>query len=89
MMAYLILLVVLFLAAAPASAGPLCTSAPPATWLPLDTLRARVEAEGYRIVVLKTTAGNCYEIYGRDRDGRRVEIYFDPVSGDVVKASIR
>lgn len=82
-------LVMLFLLVGSAHADPACTTAPVETWLPAPTMRQRVETNGYRIVVFKTTPGNCYEIYGRDRDGRRVEIYFDPVSGTPVKATIR
>ncbi len=32
--------------------------------------------------------GNCYEIYGFDKDRRKVEIYHDPVSGKAVKSEI-
>ena len=34
------------------------------------------------------TEGNCYEIYGFDKDGKKVEIYFDPVSGKPVKSNV-
>ncbi|RAI44629.1 PepSY domain-containing protein [Rhodoplanes roseus] len=82
--------VILFLATTgPAAAGPACTTAPADAWLPQEAMRRRIEQQGYRIGVLQTTPGGCYEIYGRDKDGRRVEIYFDPVSGDVVKANRR
>jgi hypothetical protein len=40
--------------------------------------------QGYEIKKFKVTGGNCYEIYGYDKDKRKVEIYFDPVSGKVV-----
>ncbi|MBK5961761.1 hypothetical protein CCR97_26660 [Rhodoplanes elegans] len=76
-------------AVGPAWAGPDCTDAPVDRWIPAETMRRRIEAEGYRIGLFKTTEGRCYEIYGRDKDGRRVEIYFDPVSGAVVKSSVR
>lgn len=82
-------LLVWLLAAVPASAAPLCTRAPQTHWIAEATMRQRIEADGYRIVVFKQTDGNCYEIYGRDRNDHRVEIYFDPVSGSVVKASTR
>lgn len=29
--------------------------------------------------------GRCYEIYGTDKAGKKVEIYFDPVSGKPVE----
>jgi hypothetical protein len=31
------------------------------------------------------TTGNCYEIYGQDKQGKRIEIYFNPITGDVVE----
>ena len=33
----------------------------------------------------KTTKGNCYEIYGKDKAGQKVEIYYNPVDGSIVK----
>jgi hypothetical protein len=41
--------------------------------------------QGYKIKVFKVTKGNCYEIYGWDDQKRKVEIYFNPVTGDKVK----
>lgn len=55
-------------------------------WLPEAEMRARIIALGYKIDVFKKTAGDCYEIYGRF-EGRRVEVYFHPVTGERVKAS--
>lgn len=82
-------LVILYLLLGPAQAGPVCTTAPAERWLPQEAMLAHIETDGYRIAAFKTTDGNCYEIYGRDKDGRRIEIYFDPVSGAVVKADVR
>ncbi|MFD2181444.1 PepSY domain-containing protein [Rhodoplanes azumiensis] len=70
-------------------AGPACTTASVDRWIPAEAMRRRIEGDGYRVGVFKTTEGRCYEIYGRDKDGRRVEIYFDPVSGAIVKSSVR
>ena len=41
----------------------------------------------YKIAKFKVD-GNCYEIYGTNKDGKKVEIYFDTRSLDVVKAEI-
>lgn len=87
-MIHLLTIVMSFLLVAQAQASVSCTFAPKDKWLPADTMRQRIEAEGYRIGVFKTDGG-CYEIYGRDKNGRRVEIYFDPVSGAIVKSSVR
>jgi hypothetical protein len=50
-----------------------------------DQVRARLKAEGYEIKKFKITKGNCYEIYGWDKQRVKVEIYFDPVTGKAVK----
>ena len=31
---------------------------------------------------------NYYEIYGFNKEGQKVEIYFDPVSGKVIKGGV-
>ena len=47
-------------------------------------LKARLEAQGYQIKTFKVSKGQCYEIYGFDKGGQKVEIYFDPQTGAVV-----
>ncbi len=78
----------LFLAAAVLSASafaaPQCTSAPRAQWLTEAALKQKVLDQGYTIKVFQVT-GNCYEIYGKDKAGKNVEIYFDPTDGRIVK----
>jgi len=63
-----------------AMASPTC-SAPKARWQPEATFKKDLEAQGYEIKTFKVTKGQCYEIYGTDKAGKKVEIYFDPVSG--------
>ena len=78
----------LFLAAAALSASafaaPQCTSAPRAQWLTEAAMKQKVLDQGYTIKVFRVT-GNCYEIYGKDKAGNKVEIYFDPTDGRIVK----
>ncbi|MEX6504101.1 PepSY domain-containing protein [Pseudomonas zhanjiangensis] len=62
-----------------------CTTADKATWQDQDDFQQELVLQGYEIRKFKVTGGNCYEIYGYDKDKRKVEIYFDPVSGEVVK----
>jgi len=50
-------------------------------------MKSKIEKEGYRIKTFKVS-GNCYEIYGFDKEGRKVEIYFNPVDGAVVKKEV-
>jgi hypothetical protein len=68
-----------------AFAEPKCNPPADAKWLPEAEMRAKATAMGYVITVFKKTTGNCYEIYGRNASGKRVEIYFDPVTGEPVK----
>ncbi|MGL6047210.1 MAG: PepSY domain-containing protein, partial [Vogesella sp.] len=49
--------------------------------------KKKLTAEGYQIKKFKVS-GNCYEIYGKNKEGKKVEIYFDPVSGAAVKTDI-
>ena len=75
--------------ASPALAGPQCTSAPTREWAPIDALKKKIVEGGYKIDVLKVTKGNCYELYGRDPAGKRVEIYYHPITLDAVRTSVR
>jgi len=49
--------------------------------------KAKIESQGYKIRKFKVD-GNCYEIYGRDKDGKKVEIYYDTKTLDVVKSEV-
>lgn len=83
------LLLLSLLAASPlALAGPECTKTDKAQWQDQAKFQEDLKAKGYDIKKFKVTGGNCYEIYGFDKDKRKVEIYFDPVSGKVVKEEI-
>jgi len=65
--------------------GPECTTEPKDKWMPEASMKQKLEADGYRIKVFKTTKGNCYEIYGWNKQNQKVEIYFNPVDGKIVK----
>jgi hypothetical protein len=67
-----------------AIAAPECTTAPRSQWMPEATMKARILKEGYAIDKFKVS-GQCYEIYGKDAKGNKVEIYFDPTNGRIVK----
>lgn len=76
-------------ALSPALAGPTCTHEPQEKWLGSDQMKERIAKMGYRnIRTFKTTSGNCYEIYGFDSEGRRVEVYFNPVDGQIVREKV-
>jgi len=82
------LLLSLALASPLAFAGPECTTADQAQWQDQAKFQDGLKAQGYEIKKFKVTKGNCYEIYGWDKDRKKVEIYFDPVSGKAVKTNI-
>ncbi|RMO91788.1 hypothetical protein ALQ33_02957 [Pseudomonas syringae pv. philadelphi] len=84
-----ILLISLLLASPLALAGPQCTTAEKSQWQDQAKFQEQLKAQGYQISKFKVTDGNCYEIYGFDKDKRKVEIYHDPVSGKAVKTEIK
>jgi hypothetical protein len=67
-----------------ALAAPDCTKEPQSKWMTQDAMKAKAEAQGVKISRF-LISGNCYEIYGHDKNGKKVEIYFDPVDGHTVK----
>ncbi len=68
-------------------AGANCKAYPKADWMSEADAKTKIAAMGYAINVFKVD-GNCYEIYGRNKDGKKVEIYFDAKTLDVVKSEI-
>ncbi len=68
-----------------ANAKKSCTDQPKDKWMSEADFKKKVEAEGYKISKFKQP-GTCYEIYGTDKDGKKVEIYFNPVDGNAVKS---
>jgi len=62
-----------------------CTTASKDTWQKEQAFTDALIARGYTINKFKVTPGNCYEIYGTDPQKAKVEIYFNPVDGTIVK----
>jgi hypothetical protein len=83
-----LLLLSLVLTSPLALAGPQCTTADKAQWQDQAKFQEDLKTQGYEIKRFKVTSGNCYEIYGWNKDKQKVEIYFDPVSGNAVKTEI-
>ncbi len=73
------------LVATAAQAKKSCTEEPKEKWMTEEAFKAKVEADGYKIKKFKQP-GTCYEIYGTDKDGKKVEVYFNPVDGSIVKS---
>jgi hypothetical protein len=74
--------------ATPAWAGPQCTTADKSQWQDAAKFQEKLKADGYEIRKFKVTDGNCYEIYGWNKEKQKVEIYFDPVTGKALKTEI-
>ncbi|SAL70991.1 hypothetical protein AWB67_04132 [Caballeronia terrestris] len=64
-----------------------CTAHPKSEWIKEADARAQLEAQGYKIKKFKVD-GNCYEIYGHNKEGKKVEIYYDTKTLAVVKSEI-
>ncbi len=67
-----------------AAAAPTCTKEPQSKWLPETEMKAKIAAMGYTIDRF-LVSGSCYEIYGRNKAGKKAEVYFNPVDAKIVK----
>lgn len=76
------------LAPTAAFAGPQCTTEPKDKWLSEEAMKAKVAEMGYKDIKTFKVSGPCYEIYGHTADGKKAEVYFNPVTGEVTKANI-
>lgn len=64
-----------------------CTSEPKSKWISESEFKAKLEKEGYEIRKFKQP-GTCYEIYGKNPQGQKVEVYFNPVTAEVIKSEV-
>ncbi len=65
-----------------------CTSEPKSNWKDAEAFKKELQAT-YKIKVFKVTEGNCYEVYGWNKEGKKVEIYFHPITGKKIKERIQ
>lgn len=66
--------------ASPATAtGKMTCDAPQNQWKSLPSLEAHLKKKGWQLRKSKVDGG-CYEVYGTDPEGNRVEAYFHPVT---------
>ncbi len=72
---------------ASAFAGANCTAHPKSEWIPEAEAQAKIKDQGYTIKKFKVD-GHCYEIYDTNKDGKKVEIYYDTKTLAVVKSEI-
>jgi len=80
------LVIALSLVSGIAFAGANCPKYPKSEWMKESDAKAKI-AEQYNIKKFKVD-GDCYEIYGTTKDGKKAEVYFDPKTLAVVKSEI-
>lgn len=75
-----------------ATAGPAaaqhaekCAPIPKAEWKPKAELEAKLTHQGWKVSRIKVENG-CYEVYGKDDKGGRIEAFFHPKTLDRVTA---
>ena len=73
----------LSLGAHASSYGGQCTDRPKSEWMSTAEVKARFEAQGYGVGKVKS-GGSCYEVYAKDKDGKKVELFVNPVDARVV-----
>jgi hypothetical protein len=67
-----------------AAGTPPCTSEPRSKWMERKSIRDQVEALGYKVIEIEVENG-CYAIEVRDKNGKELDLYLDPVTGKIVR----
>jgi len=83
-----ILAAVIFSALAPAAAlaSQECPDVPRDQWMSDAAITEKAKEQGYDVRSIKVEDG-CLEAYAMDKDGKRVEVYFHPGTGEIIKTS--
>lgn len=72
--------------AAQATGRATCDSGPPSGWQPIAKLEKLLTDAKWQVHRIKIDGG-CYEVYGFNDKGERVEAYFHPVTLQPVPAA--
>jgi hypothetical protein len=77
--------------ASSAFAGPSCTEEPQTKWLTEQQMTEKFTALGMRddVKKLHVSKGKCWEIYGHDKSGKKIEVYFHPITGAIVEQNVK
>ena len=70
-----------------AEAAVTCKAYPKAEWADQEDLKHVLAEEDFTIQELKID-NHCYEMYGQNKQGKKVEIYFDMKSLTIVAAEV-
>lgn len=60
-----------------------CGNAPQDKWMSKEALTAQMKSDGIEVRRIKIE-GSCYEVYGIDAKGAKIERLFNPETGAVV-----
>ncbi len=61
-----------------------CTTEAKDKWKPEKEAEAAAVAAGYTVSKVKV-AGSCYEVYAKDKAGKKFELFYNPVDLKLVK----
>jgi len=50
-----------------------CTTEDKSKWLDQEAFKVKLLSDGYKINEFKVTEGNCYEIYGWDKEEKKLK----------------
>lgn len=58
-------------------------ASPGSDWLSIAQITQKLTTEGYDVRKIDVEDG-AYEVYALDKDGKRIESYVDPLTGDLL-----
>jgi hypothetical protein len=76
--------IIAVLSPAAALASDECPNVPRDQWMSDAAITEKAKGMGYDVRSIKVDDG-CLEAYAMDKDGKRVEVYFHPGTGDVLR----
>lgn len=77
------LALIAFASSAVAEESRNCGNAPQDKWMPKEAFTDKMKSEGIEVRRIKIE-GSCYEVYGIDAKGAKIERLFNPETGAVV-----
>lgn len=65
-----------------------CTTAPQSDWKPRTDAEAAAKEAGHTVRGSKIE-GTCYEVYAISKDGKKVELFYNPVDLKLMKTVVK